>query len=102
MKCFGSTSTIRSVIEGLLGNRIDAQGNNGADTTTTRSVRTPVDVVSSKAGVAESLPDTLHTLLTSFPMNCMKKSSLVEKAKAEDTKQERDPQEKVVVAAKTL
>ena len=62
MKYFGSTSTTKSAIAGLLGNQTDAQDDNGVDTITTRKGRTSVDAEKEKekAGV-EDLPDTSST-----------------------------------------
>ena len=58
-KYFGNTSTTKSAIVGLLGNRTDAQDDSGVDTTITKIENTLEDVekVRAKAGV-EDLPDT--------------------------------------------
>ena len=60
MKCFGSTSTTKSVIEGLPGNPTDALGGNGVVTITRRNDMAAKDV-ERVVGDQGSLPDTLHT-----------------------------------------
>ena len=59
MKYFGNTSTTKSAIVGLLGNRTDAQEDSGVDTTTTKNenILEDVEKVRARAGV-EDLPDT--------------------------------------------
>ena len=106
MNSFGSISTTRSAIVGILRNLTDALGDGGAVITTTKSDATPADAgkVEARANAMDDVRQgSLSTFWKSFPMNNMKRSSLVdvEKEKVADIKQARDPLERVVDAVAT-